>query len=286
MAITGRVPTTFDTNKFIPEIFSKNVLRALRSKIVLTPLFNHSYEKDLLKGDTLFVSRTNTTSASEITVGTELPNSNAFNTAALSLGIDYFWGAKHTIDTMSRRQSHVDLQAEAENENANAVRKKIEASIATLFSTTGGSSIAGTDGSAWTDDILIAAVEKLDERDVDPEERFWAADPSTKADIMKIDKFVKQDYNASDATVTGIFRKDIYGAPLVTTNNLTAVTSGTGSYGGYFHKDAIAIIISDNPKSFIVEQPLLHQVVLETDALWGVGELRDECGYPIYTRLA
>lgn len=284
MAITGRVPTTFDTNKFIPEIFSKNVLRSLKSKVVLSPLFNHSYEKDLVKGDTLYISRTNTTSASEIVVGTELPDSNAFNTAALTLSIDQYFGAKHTIDVMSRRQSHVDLLAEAEVENAYAVRKKIEATIAALFSTTNGSSVAGTDGSPWTDVILIAAVEHLDEADVPDENRFWVGDPSTKADILKIDKFVKQDYFAGDTVVTGTFRKDIYGGPLVITNNLTAAT--TGSYGGYFHKDTLAIIISDNPKSFMVEQPLLHQVVLETDALWGLGELREHNGYPIYTRLA
>src|SRR4030042_1270389 len=103
---------------------------------------------------------------------------------------------------------------------------------------------------------------------------------------MGIDKFTRSDYFASDAIPTGGFRKDIYGAPLLITNNLTAVTSGTGSYGAYAHKKALTIVIQDNPNSFIVEQKLLHQVVLETDALWGVVELRDTFGYCIYTRLA
>jgi hypothetical protein len=268
MAITGRVPTTFDTNKFIPEIFSKNVLVAVKNNLVATPRFNHSFEADLKMGDTLYITATNTVSASEITVGKELPDANAFNTSAVTLSINQYWGAKHTIDVMSRRQSQVNLIGEAEKENAYAVEKKIDSTVCALFSALHGGSVAGTDGGAWTDDVLIAAVEYLDEADAPEKDRVWISDPSVKADILKIDKFVRMDYNASDATVTGMFRKDIYGAPLLVTNNLTAVTSGTGSYGVYAHKDAIAIAISENPNSFMVEQPLLHQVVLETDALW------------------
>ncbi len=286
MAITGRVPTTFDDKKFIPEAFSKNVLVALKNKLVAVPVFNHSYEPDLVKGDTLYIPQTNTGSAYEITVGKEVQDSNAFNTSAVTLSISNYYGAKHTIDVMTRRQSQVDVIALAETENAYAINKQMDTSVCTLFSTLGGKSTSayGTDGSPWTDDVLIAAVEYLDEANAPSENRVWIADPSTKADILKIDKFVRMDYFASDAVLTGTFRKDIYGAPLLITNNLVAAS--TGSYGVYAHKDAIGIVISENPDSFIVEQPLLHQVVLETDALWGVVELRDTFGYPIFTRLA
>ena len=286
MAITGRVPTTLDTNKYIQELFSKNVLRAIKSSLVAVPAFNHAYEADLKKGDTLYISLPNTVSASEITVGQELPDSNAFNTGAVTLTIDQYWGAKHTIDTMSRRQSHIDLYAIAEEENAYAVQKKIDTSVCTLFSALNGGTVRGTDGSPWTDDILVAAVEELDEEDASLETRVWIADPSVKADILKIDKFVRIDYSAGDVIPTGTFRKDIYGAPLLITNNLVAVTSGTGSYGVYAHKDAIAIVIAENLESFQVIQKEKHQVLLETDALWGVKELRDLFGVPIYTRLA
>ena len=98
--------------------------------------------------------------------------------------------------------------------------------------------------------------------------------------------FTKQDYFSSDVVVTGMFRKDIYGAPLLITNNLTAVTSGTGAYGVYAHKDAIAVAISEAMEVDRVEQPLKHQIVINTSALWGVVELREHFGYPIYTRLA
>ncbi len=285
MAITGRIPTTLDTNKFIPEIFSKNVLIAVKNQLVAVPVFKHSYEADLVVGDTLYISATNTGTAYEITQGKEIPDSNAFNTSGVTLSISNYYGAKHTIGTMDRRQSHVDLFGLATQENAYAINKQIDTSVCTLFSSLNtGTGVAGGDGSAWTDDVMIAAVEAVDEANAPPENRVWIGDPSTKADIMKIDKFVRQDYFASDAVPTGTFRKDIYGAPLLITNNLVAAS--TGAYGVYAHKDAIAIVISENPNSFMVEKKELHEVILETDALWGVVELRDTFGYPIYTRLA
>lgn len=286
MAISGRIPSGLDTNKFIPDLFSKNVLVALKSNLVVVPVVNHSYEPELQLGDALYISQTNTITATEVTVGTEGVQTNPFNTAAVTLPIDKWYEAPVTIDYMSRRQSHVDLVAYAEGESAYALSKKIDSSLCDLFSALNDGTIRGTDGSAWTDDILIAAVEEVDEADVPEENRVWIGDPSVKADIMTIDKFVRADYFATDAVVTGMFRKDIYGAPLLITNNLTAVSSGTGAYGVYMHKDALAIAIQENLSVDRVEQPLKHQIVINTTALWGVVELRDTSGVPIYTRLA
>ena len=288
MAISARQPSTLDTNKFIPEIFSKNALVAIKNKLVAIPFFNHSYEADVVKGDTLYITKTNTITATEVTVGTEGTDSNPFNTTPVTLTINLFYEARVPIDEMSRPQSQIDLQAEAERETAYAIKKVMDTSVCDLFSSLGGKSTSayGTDGSAWTDDVLIGAVEYLDEADAPDEDRVWFSDPSVKADIMKIDKFVRQDYGAGDVIPTGAFRKDIYGAPLLITNNLTAVSSGTGNYGVYAHKNAIAIAISENLKVNIVPEPLKSRTVIQTKALWGVVELRDTFGYPIFTRLA
>jgi len=286
LAISARIPSGLDTNKFVPEIFSKNVLLALKSKLVAVPAINNSYESEIMvKGDTLYITRSQTVTATEVTQGTEGVQSDPWTTA-LTLTIDKMYEAPVTVGYMSRRQSQVDLLAGAENESAYAISKVIDTSVCDLFSDLNGGTIRGTDGSKWTDDVLIAAVEEVDEADIPEENRVWVADPSVKADIMGIDKFVRSDYFSSDVIPTGGFRKDIYGAPLLTTNNLTAVSGGTGSYGVYMHKDAIAIAIQENMMVDRVEQPLKHQVVINTTALWGVAELRDTAGVSIYTRLA
>jgi hypothetical protein len=284
VAITERIPTTLDAKKFIPEIFSKNVAVAAKSKVVISPFLNSSYEKELRKGDTLYIPKTTIVTATEVTTGTRGKIQNPFNTAAVTLSIDQYWEALAYVDTMSQRQSQADLLGKAEDECAYALAKKIDVTCGALFSALRGGTVAGTDGSAWTDDVLVAAVEYLDEQDVPDEGRAWFGDPSTKADIMKIDKFVRVDYGYGEQVPTGMFRKDIYGAPLLISNNLTAAS--TGAYGCYLHKDALAIAVQETPKSIMVEEPLEHQTVIQCEALWGVVEVMDTFGYPIYTRYA
>ena len=284
MAISARIPAGLDTNKFVPEWFAKNVLKAVKNKLVAIAPFNHSYEKELVKGDTLYIVRTNTVTATEITIGTEGVLKNPFNTTAVTLSIDQYFEAPVTIDYMSRRQSQVDLVSQAELESAYAISKVMDTSVCDLFSALSGGTGYGTDGSAITDTVLIAAVEEIDEADAPAENRVWIFDPSAKADLMGIDKFVKVDYGYGEQVPTGTFRKDVYGAPVLITNNLTA--NSTGSYGVYAHRDAIAIAISEKMDVDRVDQPLKHQLVINTSALWGVVELRDTFGCPVLTRLA
>ncbi len=284
MTISARIPSTLDSYKFIPEIFSKNVLVAVKSKIVIAPFVNSSYEKELKMGDTLYIPKTNTVTATEVTVGTEGAPSNALNTSHVTLSIDQWWEALAYVDTMSKKQSQADIQGKSEDECAYAIRKKIDTTVGALFSTLNSASVAGTDGSAWTDPVLIAAVEGLDEADIPDEGRAWFGDPSTKADIQGIDKFVKVDYGYGEEIPSGLFRKDIYGSPLIISNNLT--TYSTGSYGCYLHKDAIALAITEDLQTNIVEQKLKHQIVIQCESLWGVGVIQNSFGYPIYTRKA
>lgn len=285
MALSARIPAGLDTNRFVPDLYSKNVLMALKSKLVVVPVVNHSYEAEMVLGDGLYIPRSQAVTATEVTIGTEGVQSDP-TTTAITLTINKYFEAPATIDYMTRRQSQVNVVSLAEDESAYAISKKIDSTLCDEFSNLNGGTVRGADGSAWTDNVLIAAVEEVDEADVPDENRVWVSDPSVKADILKIDKFVRNDYFAGDTVVNGMFRKDIYGAPLLITNNLTAVSSGTGSYGVYMHRDALAIAIQENLDVDRVDQPLKHQVVINTTALWGVVELRDTSGVPIYTRLA
>jgi len=286
MALSARIPSGLDTNTFIPKMYSRNVLMALKSKLVVVPLVNHSYEPELVKGNIIYITQSQVGTATEVTVGTEGVQSDP-TTTGITLTINQWFEAPYTVDYMSRRQSHIDIVGVAETESAYSLKKKIDTSLCDLFSGL-ATTVRGTDGSAWTDEVMIAAVEEVDEADVDEEGRSWVGDPSTRADIMNIDKFTKADYFAGEAVPTGQFRKDIYGAPLYITNNLTVdASAGGGSYGAYMRGvDAFAIVIQEDLDVDRVEQPLKHQIVINTSALWGVKALRDLAGVAIYTRLA
>ena len=286
MALSARIPSTLEANKFIPQTFSKNVLVALKNRLVVVPLVNHSYEKELEKGKVLYISQTNVTEATEVVTGTEGASDNVFNTAHIALTIDQWWERNVAIDTMSTRQSHVDLKKYAEDEIAYSISKKMDSTLCALFSALNGGTIKGTDGSAWTDTVMRSCVELLDANDVDTEPRIWVGNPSVKTDILGIDLFTRADYFAGEVIPTGQFRKSIYGAPLYITNNLAlnTATGAVGAFGVYMHRDALAIAIGDDFKPLVVEKPLEHRIIVHGEALWGVIELRDGGGVAIYTR--
>ena len=147
MAISARIPYGLDTNRFIPELFSKNVLVALKSNLVVVPVVNHTYEAELVMGDTLYIPQTNVVTATEVTIGTEGVIKNPYNTAAKTLTIDQYFEAPITIGYMSRRQSQVNLVSGAEDESAYAISKKIDSTLCDLFASLNGGTIRGTDGS-------------------------------------------------------------------------------------------------------------------------------------------
>jgi len=284
MALTARIPAAIDTAGFIPEEWSKKVLDAVHNRLVVVPQVDHSWEKELVYGDTMDVGVLNTVTASEVTIGTEGTTKDIATGSMKQIVVDQYYEAPVVIGDMSRRQSQIKLEAKAQREAAYAIAKQMDTSLCDLFASLNSATKKGTDGSAITDKSLIDCVEVLDENDVPEEGRVWILDPSAKADIMAIDKFIRSDYGYGDVIPRGGFRKDVYGAPILITNNLSAGT--TGAYGVYMHKDALAFIGQENSKIDIVLQPLKHQVTINCTSLWGVKEMRDSFGVCLLTRKA
>jgi len=282
MSLTSRIPAAADAAGFVKEEWSKNVLDAVHTRLVVVPVVDHTWEKELVKGDTMNVGVLNTVTATEVQVGTEGVVKDIATGAMKTITIDQYYEAPVVLGRMTARQSHINLLSKGERESGYAIAKQIDSTLCALFSALSGGTGQGTDGAAIVDNVLVAAVEELDEADVPESDRRWIFDPSAKADIMKIDKFVRSDYGYGDVIPVGGFRKDIYGAPVLITNNLTV--NSTGNYGVYMHRDAIAIIAQENSEIDVVEQPLKHQTTVNTTALWGVAEMRDTFGCPILTR--
>lgn len=280
MPLTARIPVGIDTAGFVPEEWSKFVLDAIHSRLVVVPVVDHQWEAELVKGDTMNVGILNTVAASEVTVGTEGVVKNIATGTRLQIVINQYYEAPVVLDDMTNLQTQVNLVEKAQRESGYAIAKQIDTSLCNLFSTLNNS--RGTDGSAITDDVLIDAVEVADENDVPEDDRYWIFDPSAKADIMKIDKFVRSDYGYGDVIPVGGFRKNVYGAPILITNNLTANT--IGNFGAYLHKNALAIIAQEKNLVDLVRQPLKHQITINTTALWGVLEMRGTFGVTILTR--
>ena len=285
MALSTRVPSGADTNLFIPKLYCNRVIDAAKSELVAWDAISSEWRDDLVKGNVLYIAKTNVVVATEVSVGTRRASLDPFATTGVTLTIDQWWEAPIDIDYMTLRQTHIDMEGAAAREAAYGIRNKIDDTVCALFNDLGGytASAYGTDGQTLTDDILLYLKETLDEADVPMvlDERSLIIDPSALVDMLKIDKLVAADYVKIGAIVNGIIGNSVYGCKVRVTNNLAAAT--TGAYAVMLHKRAIASA-AQMDTAWVKEYEDLHLRRYQAEALWGVIEAQDSFGIPFYTR--
>ena len=279
---TGTEPTLAEliSAGFIPAKFSKDVIMHTKSALVVADCVNRKYDADLKYGYTVTLPVFSEASDAEVTPGTKLTPSDSAGTPA-TLTVNKWRGVAHEISEMSRIQSFADYFGQCSKSQAYTIAKRVDTDLGYLFSTLASSSVYGADGQEFTDDIVLAMVQILDEADVpDDGERVIIGDPSTRIDVLKIDKFIRTDYVRTPVVPTGKIG-DIYNMPVRITNNLTATT--TGNYGVMMHRDALGLAMQDNPSSEVIPMPWEHRTIIQTKVIYGVGEIRDTFGKAFYT---
>ena len=286
MSLSARTPAAADTAGFVPEIWSQLIIDAAQKELVALDATDHTWQVGKKQGDTVNIGITNHVTATEVVVGTEGTNLDIATGTKKQLVMDQWYEAVIPVDSMTMEQSQIDWAAQCRKEAEYAIRVVIDTSVCTLFSTLNSDTVKGTDGSAITDDLLIEVKELLDEADVPDDDRFLIVDPSVIADMMVYDKFVSSLYVPGQPVVNGTIAKNhpIYGCSVRKTNNLVAVSGGTGAYAVMMHSKAIASALQINKPYIDSYQPRKHQTFFCHEALWGVLEVRDTYGIPFYTR--
>lgn len=270
------------TAKFIPEIYSKNVIMHTMSNLVVANCVNTEYQKEMQYGSVVNIPVFSEVTTAEVSVGTEATAIDAASASPASITVDRWRVAKVDESEIANIQNYADYLEGAAKSCGYAIAKDIDTNLGSLFSALNSSSVQGSDGQTLTDDIILALLEVLDEADVPDKPRYLIGDPSSKVDVLKIDKFVRNDYIRGSAPImTGQFG-EIYGMPFLITNNLTAAT--TGNYGVMMHRDAIGMVIQANPYAQKIPMPWLHKTIYQVKVLYGADEIRDSFGKSFYTR--
>ena len=292
---TDRRPDDALTGEFVPQVWSARVINHVRSYLVSMNVVNTTWKAELAKGDKVWIPVMTELTAYDVDTTTTAVINNmntTLGTTAEFITIDHWKEVPVQIDDSTAKQTQVgNYLAIGANNASYALEKAIDAQVHALFSGLG--TTQGADGQTFTDDILIAYMQTLDEADVPRENRSLVGDPSMLADIYKIDKFMSFDYSQAPLgqdgkTVagTGGFAGNIvaYKLPVFITNRLTAAT--TGNYGCLLHKDAIGLAIQSAPSAEKYRAHAAHSDIVNISAFWGEDELRDTFGVNFYTRKA
>lgn len=268
---------------WVPSMYSKEALMHTMSHLVVADSFTHRFKKDLKKGSTVYIpvmTEGSTTEVSPVTAATAADTT----TTGVSITVDKWRYQAANISPLIEVEQMADYLSYATKSIAYSLDKYVDTTVGALFSSLQSGSTYGSDGQTFDDEIFRALIETLDEADVPDEGRFLIGDPSTKYDLLGIDKFVRMDYINGEPTTNGKFGK-LYNCDVKITNNLTA-TGTTGNYGVLAHPDAIGVVIQMGPNMKYWDKGWQFEHIIIGDIAFGTAELRDTFGYSFYTRSA
>lgn len=287
---TDRRPSDALTGELIPEIWSAKFIEHTMEYLPCIGVVNTEWRSEIAKGDVLHIPVGTALTAYVVnpTVTAAIGDVNTtFTTTAETLTIDKWYQVPIQVDDSVKKQTNITNLLEKRLKSAtHAINKVIDTDVNGMFSGLDSSNgVYGSDGQTFSDDIMIALMERLDEYDVPPTERSLLGDPSVLADCRKIDKFMSYDYTKNpigSLAFKGVI--SAYDVPLYITNNLTGAS--TGAYGALIQKEAIGLAIQMpiDVKYDRVESAASDLIYVR--ALWGADELRDTFGVCFYTRKA
>jgi len=287
MAMATRQPSDALTAELVPVIWSSKVLHHTESSLVAGEVMDLSWRSQLAIGDAITIPIDVELTGAAVTVTSDTVMTNlktSFTTGSTaSITITTWWEIPVSVDDSVARQTQVPGLLEKFAKNAAyGWRKKLDGDATALFSSLTGTG-NGMDGQTFTDDLLLTIMEGLDETDIPPE-RAMVCDPSTLADLRKIDKFMSFDYSSNPLRLKGYRgRIDPYGLPVYMTNNLTSPSS-VGNYGAVLHKEAIAMTVQSPMDVEKWREERRHSWVINTSGFYGVDAIRPTFGTYFYTR--
>ena len=268
-------PTT--NAAMIPEIWSKEVIKAVEANLVLANLV-WRFDADVkAAGDTIHVpSISNFTAQDKVAGVTTSPQANTETN--VDIDIDAHKEVTFLLEDITKVQSNLELLSRYTEKAGYAIAKAVDSSLAALA--TGFSQTTGTYATAITTDVVLGAIEYLDLADAPQDNRFFAFRPDVKRDLLDIDRYVSMDFVDQKGVKTGMIG-ELYGIPTFMSTNVYITGSNVANIMA--HKDALGLAMQQSPRtqSDYSLPDLATRVTVDT--LYGVKEMRDTFGVVIKT---
>lgn len=139
------------------------------------------------------------------------------------------------------------------------------------------SQIVGTLGVELTYDNLLRAVQYLEDAGYEmASDVVWMISPAQKSGFMKLDTFTHRDYrgdaSSEAASKKGVVVGDFQGAPIAVSNLVRSPASGQHE-NFLLHRETVALIMAQSPKTTKERIALDLADVVVTDQIYGYGEI-------------
>lgn len=265
--------TLTTSDKFIPEMWSDDVIAAYKANLVARPLvqvLNHVGKK----GDVIHIPKPGRGSASAKAASTQV-TLIADTATEDTITIDQHWEYSKLIEDIAKIQAMDSMRRFYTDDAGYALSKKVDNYILSLGSTfrTGTSysgAYIGSDGTtAWsgtantntgngaalTDDAIRRTIQRLDDTDTPGSNRVFIIPPVEKRKLLGISRYTEQAFTGEQGSGNAIRNGlvgNVYGIPVYVTTalpTLVAADTTTTYYAALmFHKDTIVFVEQEAPR--------------------------------------
>lgn len=265
--------------EYIPEIWSKYVIRAREQKLVFARLFTRKYEEGLSFGDTIHVPL-----ASHLAARTKHLSANTavlFETVTetgvtITIGT---WGyAAMAVETATKKQTYKDMIELYAPEMGYALALQVDDDMAALVDDLTTNTV-GTLASLPTYEQFLQARRLLNDANVPRKGRFAIISPAAEEGLLQLDQFVRNDYSRiqgrtdddDDMGYVGSW----FGIPIYVSTNVEGDNTA-GHDNVMAHADAMTVVMQMEPTThkWLDINYLADKVVSEQ--LYGVKIMRDD----------
>tara|TARA_R100000951_G_scaffold177_4_gene811 strand:- start:4702 stop:5562 length:861 start_codon:yes stop_codon:yes gene_type:complete len=281
MALGTNNTTTTIAAKFIPEIWSDEVIAGYKKNLVLANLVTNMKHTGK-KGDSIHIPAPARGSANAKAASTQV-TLNAPSHSEVVVSINKHYEYSTLIEDIAEVQALSSLRRFYTDDAGYALATQVDTDLFGLVSALNGGTQLGGDGGSSAADITDAGIRKmiltLDNNDVPMDNRSLVIPPVAANDLLGINRFTEQQYIGNgDAIKTGKIGQ-IYGVDVYVSSNCP--TSSTNRVGVMLHKDALVLAEQMGVRSQTQYKQEWLGDLFTADTIYGVKELRDNAGVSI-----
>jgi N4-gp56 family major capsid protein len=302
---SGSIVAKTQADKFIPEIWSDEVVAAYKKNLVLANLVNKMSMKGK-KGDTVHIPKPTRGNAAAKAANTAV-TIQADTETEVVVSIDQHWEYSRLIEDIVETQALSSLRRFYTSDAGYALAKKVDDVLFTLGQTFGNGTNDWTHSNSYfidastgltaydvdtvtTSDVFTDAgfrklIQLMDDADVPMDGRKFVIPPSLRNAIMGIDRYNSSDFVDGRGVQTGMIG-NLYGIDIYVSSNCPTIeTAGDNSAGDgvkaalLFHTDTMVLAEQLGVRSQTQYKQEYLSTLYTADTLFGAKVVRPEAGF-------